>query len=583
MTALRQPAGRKRAAARPGAAPAPIAVAPTGGRYRSLAEAVAAAGAGATITLPAGRHALPHGLALPRAVTLAGAGRDLTEVVAGAGEYVLCFTGPGRLELRDLTVRWTGDGAAPADVVSVRGGEVSIERCRFSGAPSTAEVSGAGLELTGAVAGRVADCELTGNGNGLVVAGAATPVLERLVCRANDRAGIVYDGHSGGLAHANRCEENGGSGILLADAAAPTLDGNVCRANRQSGITYTGRAAGLANRNDCAANAFHGIVVVGETQPALNDNYCHDNGQAGILFADAAAGLARRNTCAGNGQHGIALLDAAQPSLDGNVCQGNGGEPVADGRRGAAGAPAARPRPSVLYLLTNRAYALQFLPRGGVVAEIGVAKGEFSELLYQILQPAELHLIDPWLHQARDDYAADINNVGDEENEQRYQLVRRKFAPFANVHIHRDFSYAAVTRFPDQYFDFIYVDAMHTHDAVLQDLLLYAPKLKPHGLLGGHDFCDQPVARNVMGECGVVSAVAAFTARAGFHLIALTSEAFPSYFLAPAGGSPARDYFVQQAISSDAGVIELVDVDFDQYGQSLFQLSDGRYKVVPRF
>lgn len=582
MTALHRSASRKRPAASSSAALPAITVAPPGGRYRDLAEAVAAAAAGATIVLPAGRHALPRGLVLPHSLTLAGAGRDLTEVVAGAGEYVLCFTGPGRLELRDLTVRWTGDGAAPADVVSIRGGEVCIEHCRFSGAPSTDTVTGAGLELHGAVTGRVVGCELTGNGNGLVVAGGATPVLERLVCRANAQAGIVYDGHSGGLAYANRCEENGGSGILLTDAAAPTLDGNVCRANGQNGITYTGRAAGLANRNDCAANAFHGIVVVGETRPALNENYCHDNGQAGILFADTAAGLARGNTCAGNGRHGIALLDAARPNLDGNVCQGNEGEPVADARRVTA-APSARPRSSVLYLLTNRAYALQFLPRGGVVAEIGVAKGEFSEVLYQILQPAELHLIDPWLHQERDDYAADINNVDDDENEQRYQLVRRKFAPFVNVHIHRDFSHAAVTRFPDHYFDFIYVDAMHTHDAVLQDLLLYAPKLKPHGLFGGHDFCDQPVARSVMGECGVVSAVAAFTARTGFTLFALTSEAFPSYFLAPAGGSPARDYFVRQAILSDTSVIELVEVDFDRYGQSLFQLSDGRFKVVPRF
>ncbi len=39
------------------------------------------------------------------------------------------------------------------------------------------------------------------------------------------------------------------------------------------------------------------------------------------------------------------------------------------------------------------------MPKGGVVAEIGVWQGRFSERILAITKPAALHLIDPWLYQ----------------------------------------------------------------------------------------------------------------------------------------------------------------------------------------
>lgn len=43
---------------------------------------------------------------------------------------------------------------------------------------------------------------------------------------------------------------------------------------------------------------------------------------------------------------------------------------------------------------------LNKMPKASVCAEIGVWKGEFSERIYKITEPKQLHLIDPWEFQS---------------------------------------------------------------------------------------------------------------------------------------------------------------------------------------
>ena len=46
----------------------------------------------------------------------------------------------------------------------------------------------------------------------------------------------------------------------------------------------------------------------------------------------------------------------------------------------------------------------------------------------------------------------------------------------------------AVSFFPDEYFDWIYIDGLHTYEGVNDDVQLFWPKLSPGGLFSGHDF-----------------------------------------------------------------------------------------------
>lgn len=203
---------------------------------------------------------------------------------------------------------------------------------------------------------------------------------------------------------------------------------------------------------------------------------------------------------------------------------------------------------------------LHLLPKGGEVAEIGVAKGEFSRLILANAKPRKLHLIDLWAHQAREDYAMDGNNADDGEQDRRHQAVLDQFAAEIRdsiVSIHRAYSYDAAQDFADGQLDWIYIDALHSYDEVLSDLRRYKDKVKPDGLILGHDYANHWRAQEM--QFGVVEAVNDFVEQEGFEFVTLSHELFPTYVLARNPNSVAVKSLRAQLLVYLPGVIEIRD------------------------
>ncbi len=162
-------------------------------------------------------------------------------------------------------------------------------------------------------------------------------------------------------------------------------------------------------------------------------------------------------------------------------------------------------------LLPNRNRMLDLIPKGGVVAELGVAEGDFSQEILDRLQPKILHLVDVW---ATERYHDGLST-----------LVQGKFKSQIEsglVQINRGYSTDQLKLYKDDYFDFVYIDTDHTYRTTAQELELVRSKMKKGGIIAGHDFSVG--SWSTLARYGVVEAVNEFCLKYNWELIYLTNE-----------------------------------------------------------
>lgn len=151
----------------------------------------------------------------------------------------------------------------------------------------------------------------------------------------------------------------------------------------------------------------------------------------------------------------------------------------------------------------SRVSLLKHMPKNAVCAEIGVWMGEFSDLILKYAQPAKLYLIDCWEFQPAFASEASLGTAKDQRSyDKMYTAVSHRLGQKPNTEIIRAYSQDAVTQFPDNFLDWLYLDANHSYQHVLRDIRLYLPKIKPGGYITGDDYTwgkefDYPVKRAV--------------------------------------------------------------------------------------
>jgi len=112
--------------------------------------------------------------------------------------------------------------------------------------------------------------------------------------------------------------------------------------------------------------------------------------------------------------------------------------------------------------------------------EIGSYKGESTMMFASSGTFKEIHCIDP--HEGNEE----ANDILQEDWNSIKQEFKTNTRYFNNITFHKDYSYNVVNKFPDGYFDFIYIDGSHKYEDVKRDIQLYLPKT--NNLIGGHDY-----------------------------------------------------------------------------------------------
>ena len=177
--------------------------------------------------------------------------------------------------------------------------------------------------------------------------------------------------------------------------------------------------------------------------------------------------------------------------------------------------------------VTTRQELLMHLPSGGVVCEVGVFQGDFSEDIFRITQPRKLHLIDPWVHQ-------DIRLWKKKTTDNHFSSMRKTQQRFQSeigrrrVILHQGFSTDILSLFPESYFDWVYLDGDHRYESVRLELELCHTRVKPNGLILGHDYIKPELyPEDRRSNYQVVQAVNDFCATHEWHVVFQTPDQPP--------------------------------------------------------
>lgn len=140
----------------------------------------------------------------------------------------------------------------------------------------------------------------------------------------------------------------------------------------------------------------------------------------------------------------------------------------------------------------KRAYIIEQLKKNSVILEVGVWRGEFSKKIYNISKPKMLVLVDSWTYDEHVRGCAPQVD-GKEPLSQKFfddakNETFNKFKNYKNIIILDQSSLDSSSNYNDNYFDYIYLDAEHTYQAVTEDLDIWYPKLKINGVLFGDDY-----------------------------------------------------------------------------------------------
>lgn len=115
--------------------------------------------------------------------------------------------------------------------------------------------------------------------------------------------------------------------------------------------------------------------------------------------------------------------------------------------------------------------------------ELGVESGKFSEILCQNLPDAKIYSIDPW------EFYPLFRNFKQQKHHNRlYRMAVKKLSVYKNSEIIRKKSMDAVKDFADESLDFVFIDADHRFQHIVNDLAEWSKKVRIGGVISGHDF-----------------------------------------------------------------------------------------------
>jgi predicted O-methyltransferase YrrM len=129
-----------------------------------------------------------------------------------------------------------------------------------------------------------------------------------------------------------------------------------------------------------------------------------------------------------------------------------------------------------------------------VGAEIGVQRGGHAMMLLDTVEGLKLYCVDPWKA---------YNRISQEKMEGVFENCKKRLKD-RNAELMKMTSMEAVKHFDDFSLDFVYIDGLHEFDSVMRDVMHWSRKVRPGGIVAGHDYFP-------FYQSGVIPAIDAYT------------------------------------------------------------------------
>lgn len=138
--------------------------------------------------------------------------------------------------------------------------------------------------------------------------------------------------------------------------------------------------------------------------------------------------------------------------------------------------------------MSSRDDVLSMMPRNMVVAEVGVAFGDFSRKIWDHMNPSKFYTVDVF-----DDSVKGMlgKNLFGEANMTHYEWYKNRFSKeIASeiVELRKGYSWECLEQFPDNYFDYVYLDAAHDYMSVSRDVEELKRVVKAGGVIQFNDY-----------------------------------------------------------------------------------------------
>ena len=134
------------------------------------------------------------------------------------------------------------------------------------------------------------------------------------------------------------------------------------------------------------------------------------------------------------------------------------------------------------------AQAIAEAKEGAVFVEVGCCYGRYTAFMAQGIKDSgkavAFYAVDPW----GNTLTTPTQDPATSEHYDTFVANMTALGLLGDVHVKRTFSVLAAADFDDASLDFVMLDGDHQYPAISADIQAWLPKLKPGGVLAGHDF-----------------------------------------------------------------------------------------------